>query len=307
LASDRENDRFEKSALQENHMPFARLKSARFLRRPVQLAILLFPLSLSLAGCGPDGSPAIQAGLTASASTSPSASASPLAGASPSASASPSPLASPSVTASAAPQSSASPGVSPTVSPIASATPSVIFGATASPGMPLTSLTFHAQIVTTSHQVLPVAKADFKALPYNLAQVQQDLISRNGPGPKPVEPLQSDLKYQQIEKDCNASGCTTQLTVNIDAYREDLQNYQSNLLPDWEKLAYKGLDDAISTASQGRTELDFVTDANGGAALQLAAGTWYFSGRYTNGSTITVWDAIPFTITAATQSIELTR
>ncbi|HEY9839299.1 MAG TPA: hypothetical protein V6D23_02490 [Candidatus Obscuribacterales bacterium] len=152
-----------------------------------------------------------------------------------------------------------------------------------------------------------MSKAQFTATPYNLSQLQQELAVSNAAGPRPVAPKQGDAKYQIEQKVCTGSGCTTELAVDTEAYARDLERYNQTLLPDWEEKAYEGLDAAIDKASDGLDTLKFTTDANGEADLKLPAGTWYFNGKYSTSGTQVVWDSIPFTITALTKAVELTR
>ena len=170
-----------------------------------------------------------------------------------------------------------------------------------------TSFVFRARVVSDKGEVLPVSKAQFTAMPYNLSQLQQELAARNDAGPKPLAPKQSDAKYQIEQKVCTGSGCTTELAVDTEAYRQDLERYTKTLLPDWEEKAYAGLDDAIEKASDGRETLRFTTDAKGEANLQLPTGVWYFNGKYSTSSIQVVWDSIPFTISTGTKAVELTR
>lgn len=271
----------------------------------------LMILSVAMASCGPDVPGEISPSPSVSPSASPSDSASPGASPSPSASGYQNvPTAEPSPTSSASPAASPSPSNTPLPgsSPNPSATPpEIVFGPTGDPGPNSASFTFRARVVTDNGGVVPVARTSFKAVPYNLPAIQQELIAKNTPGPKPVMPQQSDAKYVQIQKVCNSSGCTSESSVDTDAYRADLQTYTVTTLPDWEKLAYRGLEDAIGKASNGSAEVSLVTDANGEAAMRIPAGTWYFSGKYTAGSTVVVWDSIPFTITTSTKSVELIR
>lgn len=250
-------------------------------------------LSLAVASCGPE--PMVTPGPVP---TAPDATVSP--SPSPSASASPSASPEPSVSPSASPSASASPD--PSASP-----PEIVFGPSGTPGPNDVSFTFKARLLSESGAVLPVARTSFKAVPYNLPSLQQELITKNAPGPKPSPPLQSDAKYQTTTKICTSTGCTTESAVDTDAYRADLQTYQTTTLPNWEKSAYAGLDEAIQSASMGKPEVNLVTDANGDASMRLPAGTWYFSGKYAASGTSVSWDAIPFAIGASTQSVQLIR
>lgn len=264
----------------------------------------ILTISAALASCNPNLPPA---------TTQPSASATPSAGTS----ASPSPIATPSSVSSPDPSPSVTPTPVPTTTPFPSGspmptttpipTPTPIFGASASPGVAIASLTFRARVISDSREVLPVIQGTFTAHPYNLVQLQQELIAKNKVEAKPVAPLQTDAKYRQEQKICNSAGCTTEQTVNTDAYREDFARYQNSILPEWEKRAYAGLDEAIRLAANGRESLTFSTDSNGEASLRLPLGTWYFSGRYSAGGSVVVWESIPFAIGSSTSSIELTR
>ncbi|MGV3523378.1 MAG: hypothetical protein ACO1RX_04100 [Candidatus Sericytochromatia bacterium] len=271
-----------------------------FSRTTLALTTLL-TLSTTLLACGTNPIPQ-----TPSPSASPSGSASPI------------PTAPPSASPEATPTPSLSPTPEPTVTPFPVGTPAPsntplptptpIFGASPSPGSTQNvTVQFRARVITDGREVLPVSRTEFRATPYNLAQVQEQVAARNGVESKPQPPSQNDAKYQLSEKVCTSSGCTTRSSVDTAAYQEDLTRYTSSVLPDWERRAYNGLEDAIASISNERTPTTFTTDANGEASLNLATGSWYFSGRYTVNGTVVVWESIPFEITSTTRTLELTR
>ncbi len=272
--------------------------------RTLTICSSLLLLTAALASCNPNLPPN-----TTNPSPSPSASGSPEPGTSPSPTASPS--ASPSAITTPSPSPSASGTAFPSGSPVPTntpiPTPTPIYAPSVSPGTATSTLTFRARVISGDRQVLPVIQGNFTANPYNLAQIRQDLVVKNKVEARPVAPQQTDPKYRQEQKVCTGSGCTTEQTVNMDAYREDLSRYNSSILPDWERRAYAGLEDAIRVAASGRESLNFTTDSNGEATLRLPLGNWFFSGRYSASGNVVVWESIPFDVTGSTTSIELTR
>ncbi|PKL75626.1 MAG: hypothetical protein CVV27_14375 [Candidatus Melainabacteria bacterium HGW-Melainabacteria-1] len=229
-------------------------------------------------------------------------------------SASPVPTAPPSETPQESPSPDLSPSPEPTVTPFPSGTPqpantplptpSPVFGADVAGSA---TFVFRARVITEGREVLPVIQGNFTAHAYNLAQIKQDLALKNKVEARPLAPSQADTKYQLEQKVCTSSGCTTEQTVDVEAYRVDFDRYNQSVLPDWEARAYAGLEAAISQASEGHSSLSFSTDSNGEAALRLPYGTWYFNGRYSANGSAVVWDSIPFVITENTRSVELTR
>lgn len=232
--------------------------------------------------------------------TSPETTASPSPEASPEASAEPTPEPTPTPNPTVTPFPTGTPAPSSTPLP----TPTPVFGGNDSETV---SFSFRARVITDDREVLPVSETEFTAKPYNLEALQAQLASQNKVEPKPQAPQQSDAKYQQAEKVCTSSGCTTRSTVDMEAYQNDLDRYQNSILPEWESRAYAGLDDAIAKAAAGRKAVSFNTDANGEASVRLESGTWYFSGRYAVNGVAVVWESVPFEISSDTQSIDLTR
>lgn len=278
------------------------MKSLKSFSRSVSICSSVLVLTAALASCNPNLPPSTSSPTPSpSSSVSPDPSVSPTPEASPTAQPSTTPTASPSASTTAFPSGSPM----PTNTPLPTPTP--IFAPSASPGTATSTLTFRARVISGDRQVLPVIQGSFTAHPYNLAQLRSDLIVKNKVESKPVAPQQTDAKYRQEQKICSGSGCTTEQTVNMDAYREDLSRYTSSILPDWERRAYAGLEEAIRTAANGRESLNFTTDSNGEATLRLPLGNWYFNGRYSANGSVVVWESIPFDVSATTTSIELTR
>lgn len=272
--------------------------------RSALIVTSVMALSATLASCGQNLPPTTNPSATPSPSASPSESSSP----------DPIPTAPPAETpspeASATPSASATPFPSGTPMPVATPipTPTPVYAPSSIPAGTTTALfNFRARVISENRQVLPVDKGEFTAVGYDLAQIQAELIAKNKVEAKPVGPSSNDPKYLVEQKVCTSSGCTTEQTVDLEAYQEDLSRYTKSILPEWEARAYAGQDEAIAKASAGRPSVSFSTDANGEAALRLPVGTWYFNGRYSASGAVVVWESIPFNITANTKSVELTR
>lgn len=235
-----------------------------------------------------------------SASPSPDASASPVSSPAPTAvpSANTSPTATPEPSITPFPSGQPSPSSTPLP------TPTPIYS---SNGDNLVNLNFRARVITEGREVLPVVNTTFRADPYDLRALRQQVAARNNAGSMPVAPSQFESKYQIEEKVCTSSGCTTQAGVDMEAYQEDLNRYRNSILPDWEARAYAGLAEARSAAANGRQSLSFSTDQNGEATLRLPAGSWYFNGRYSTSGAVVIWESVPFDVLSTTRAIELVR
>jgi hypothetical protein len=233
---------------------------------------------------------------------------------------SPKPSPSPSVKATSVPvlEATPTPTPEPTTSPFPLGTPqpsatplptpTPVFSTPTSEDGVEVQLNFKARVITAAREVLPVVENEFTLNPYALSEVKASLAIRNNVEAMPVQPRESDARYQVDEKVCTSSGCSIESRVDSTAYQKDLNTYKTTILPEWEARAYKGLAQELARLSAGRSSLKFTTDKNGEATLRLRTGKWYFSGRYTYGQgNAVVWEDVLFDVKATTKAIEMTR
>lgn len=163
-------------------------------------------------------------------------------------------------------------------------------------------LLFKAAAIRKNGEIIPIPHTEFTIRPYNQRKIRANLLLKNNPPVKPVDPTvrNGDLKA------CNNPALDEPSCAD---YRLLLQTYREQLLPEWERLAYQGEDAEIARLALTRSNVVIKTDLNGEASIQLVPGVWYVSGYYQllDGRHSLTWDSTPIEIKADSQRLEVSN
>lgn len=163
-------------------------------------------------------------------------------------------------------------------------------------------LLFKAALIRKNGEITAIPRTEFIIRPYNQRKIRANLLLKNNPPVKPVDPTvrNGDLKP------CNNPALDEPACAD---YRLLRQTYREQLLPEWERLAYQGEDAEIARLALTRSNVSVKTDLNGEAQIQLAPGVWYVSGYYQllDGRHSLTWDSTPIEIKADSQRLEVSN
>jgi hypothetical protein len=220
-----------------------------------------------------------------------------------------------------------------TPTPKATAKPASKITPTATP-VPVVNFKFKSAVIMQNGDIKPVPRNEFTVAPFTMASVEQELIKRNNPGPKPPEALEKPERTPEIQQFITYLGIVSKRYPNdknklvetlfdrfgsktsdlwdqaaIQLKKELEQNTARLAFLHWELKAYEGKKALIEEWSKTQKVYTFKTDLDGEAKLSLETGQWYVNGSYeiSSSNSQIKWIDVPLSVVVGLEKFELSN
>lgn len=150
-----------------------------------------------------------------------------------------------------------------------------------------------AAIIRSNGDIIPGAKIHINFWGYDRHALQKKYLEINNPTQE--KPTPKDSKYKI---DCGAI-VPGHCGEDFDSYDKDFK--------EWEKIAYKGMDEEIKEIDKTHKYYSVDTNLSGEATMKLPKGLWYIFASWENSTSHVYWFYTPLDVTEDLDLFEISN